>query len=129
MTFFVETLTLFYLFNVIDDRNEYESKSESIMPLLDRSDLKYDYTWSTEPAQTPRTETTTQTETESKMFRRKDGDEVLQFINDYSDKYGIESKEDALEIERMLRDELKEEDMSRREVQLWLHDHMQKERV
>ena len=99
------------------------------MPLIDRSDLKYDYTWSTEPAQTPRSETTAESETESKLFRRKDGDEVLDFINDYSDKYGIETKEDALEIERLLRDELKDRDMTRREVQLWLHDHMQKERI
>lgn len=99
------------------------------MPLIDRSDLKYDYTWSTEPAQAPRNETTAEKETESKLFRRKDGDEVLEFINDYSDKYGIETKEDALEIERLLRDELKERDMTRREVQLWLHDHIQKERV
>lgn len=99
------------------------------MPLLDRSDLKYDYTWSTAPAQAPRTETTAETETESKMFRSKDGDEVLQFINDFSKKYGVEKKEDALKLERVLRDELKNEDMTRKEVQLWLHDHMQKERV
>ena len=99
------------------------------MPLLDRSDLKYDYTWSTEPAKAPRTQTTAETETESKMFRRKDGDEVLQFINDFANQYGIETKEDALELERMLRDELGDREMSRREVQLWLHDHMEKERT
>lgn len=99
------------------------------MPLLDRSDLKYDYTWSTEPAKAPRSDMRSERETESKLFRREDGEEVLQFINDFSEQYGIETKEDALEIERVLRDELANEDMTQRDVQLWLHDHMQKDRV
>lgn len=95
------------------------------MPLIDRSDLKYDYNWETGPANAPRTETTTDTETESKLFRREEGDEVLEFINEYSEDNEIIDKEDALEIERLLRDELKNEDMTRKEVRLWLNNHLQ----
>lgn len=93
------------------------------MPVLDRDDLKYDYTWSTEPAQTPRRSTKTEGETESRLFRRKEGDEVLSFINDFSRNEGIEDKQEALEIERLLRDELKNRDMTRKEVRLWLSEH------
>lgn len=98
------------------------------MPILDRSDLKYDYTWSTEAGQKPRSSTRTEGETESRLFRRKEGDEVLDFINRYSDERGFESKEEALEVERLLRDEMKNKDMTRREVRLWLQDHI-KERA
>lgn len=96
------------------------------MPILDRSDLKYDYSWKTEPAQKPRVETTTDTETESKLFRQKDGDEVLDFINEYSEENEIVNKKDALKIERLIRGELKNEDMTRREVRLWLNEHRRK---
>ncbi|MCG2589050.1 hypothetical protein [Rhodohalobacter sulfatireducens] len=94
------------------------------MPLLDRSDLKYDYNWETGPATAPRTETTTVTETESRLFRRDEGDEVLDFINQYSEEHENFEKEDALEIERLLRDELKNDDMTRKEVRLWLNNHL-----
>ena len=96
------------------------------MPILDRSDLKYDYVWDTEPAQKPRRTTRTESETESRMFRRKEGDEVLDFINEFSADQGFESKEEALEVERLLRDEMKNRDMTRKEVRLWLQDHMNK---
>lgn len=94
------------------------------MPILDRSDLKYDYNWKTGPATAPRTETTTDTETESRLFRRDEGDEVLDFINQYSEEHENIEREDALEIERLLRDELKNEDMTRKEVRLWLNNHL-----
>ncbi|MDZ7718921.1 MAG: hypothetical protein U5K72_08905 [Balneolaceae bacterium] len=94
------------------------------MPLLDRSDLKYDYNWKTGPADIPRTETSTDSETDSKLFRRHEGDEVLDFINEYSEENEVLEKADALEIERLLRDELKNEDMTRKEVRLWLKNHL-----
>lgn len=99
------------------------------MPLIDRSDLKYDYVWDTEPAKKPRRSTRTEGETESRLFRRDEGDEVLDFINEFSRNQGYESKEEALEVERLLRDEMKNKDMTRKEVRLWLQDHMKKERA
>lgn len=99
------------------------------MSIIDRSDLKYDYIWDTEPAQKPRRTTRTEGETESRLFRRDEGDEVLDFINKYSDKQGFETKEEALEVERLLRDEMKNKDMTRKEVRLWLQEHMNKKRA
>lgn len=99
------------------------------MPLIDRSDLKYDYVWDTEPAQKPRRTTRTEGETESRLFRREEGDEVLDFINEFSADQGFESKEEALEVERLLRDEMKNRDMTRKEVRLWLQDYMKKEQT
>lgn len=98
------------------------------MPLIDRSDLKYDYTWQTKPASKPRSSTQTESETDSQLFRRQEGDQVLSFINDYTRREGISDKLEALEIERLLRDELKNKDMTRREVRLWLNEH-RKERA
>lgn len=99
------------------------------MPIIDRSDLKYDYIWDTQPAQKPRRTTHTEGETESRLFRRDEGEEVLDFINEYSNQQGFKSKEEALEVERLLRDEMKNKDMTRKEVRLWLQEHMNKERV
>ena len=53
---------------------------------------------------------------------------MLSFINDYTRREGISDKLEALEIERLLRDELKNKDMTRREVRLWLNEH-RKERA
>lgn len=99
------------------------------MPIIDRSDLKYDYVWDTEPAQKPRRTTRTEGETGSRMFRRDEGDDVLDFINEFSDSQGFEHKEEALEVERLLRDEMKNKDMTRKEVRMWLQEHINKERV
>lgn len=99
------------------------------MPIIDRSDLKYDYVWDIEPAQKPRRTTRTEGETESRLFRRDEGDEVLDFINEFSNKQGFESKDEALEVERLLRDEMKNKDMTRKEVRMWLQEYMNKERA
>jgi hypothetical protein len=69
--------------------------------------LKYDYCWKTEPARKPRVDTTTDTETETKLFRHEDGDEVFDFINTYSEENEILNKVDAFKIERLLRDHSK----------------------
>lgn len=99
------------------------------MPLIDRNDLKYDYTWSSEPASKPRDSTLAKGDTSSGVFRSNEGDEVLSFINDYTQKEKITDKQEALEIERILRDELKNRNMTRKETRLWLNEHLKKERV
>lgn len=99
------------------------------MPLIDRSDLKYDYTWQAKGADKPRSSATTKGETESQVFRSEDGDQVLSFINDYTDRKGITDKKEALKIERMLRDELHNRNMSRKEARLWLNENLTTERV
>ncbi|WP_234572385.1 hypothetical protein [Rhodohalobacter sp. 614A] len=99
------------------------------MPLIDRSDLKYDYSWQPKGAEKPRSSATTKGETDSQIFRSEDGDQVLSFINDYTDREGITDKKHALKIEKLLQDELKNRNMSRKEARLWLNENLTKERV
>ena len=93
------------------------------MPLINRSDLKYDYTWKTEPASKPRSSTNAKGESESQVFRGNEGDHVLSFINDYTEKEKITDKQEALEIERLLRDEMRKKEMTHRDVRIWLDEH------
>jgi len=90
------------------------------MPLINRKDLKYSYNWSTEPADKPRTETTSTSGTLSGVFRGEEGESVLSFINDYAESHGIDNKEQALKIEKMLYEKLKDKQMTVDDVREWL---------
>jgi len=94
------------------------------MSLIKRNDLKYDYTWSSKPASAPRSDMKTETGSRSNMFSAQQGEGVLAFINDYAKKHGITDKQEALRIERLLKDELKDRRMTREEVTLWLDEQM-----
>lgn len=90
------------------------------MPLIDRSDLNFDYTWTSEPGNNARNRPQTIGSTKSSFFRRNEGNEVLSLINEYADDHEIRDKQEALEIEQLLREKLGEEDMTRDEVRAWL---------
>ena len=94
------------------------------MSLIKRNDLKYNYTWSTKPASTPRRDSKSEIGSRSNMFSAQEGEGVLAFINNYAEKHGIKDKQEALRIESMLQDELKEREMTREEVTLWLDEQM-----
>jgi len=89
------------------------------MPVINRNDLKYKYSWSSTPSSHPRTGTT-ETESKSSVFKSTHGDEVLSLINEYAEAHKIKSKEDALKIEKRIREELKDKEMSRKGVKDWL---------
>lgn len=90
------------------------------MPLIDRSDLQYDYSWSSYPGDSPRSESTSK----SSLFRRDEGSDVLAIINEYADENDIKNKEEALRIEKLIREKLNKEDMTRREVKVWLENNV-----
>lgn len=91
------------------------------MPLLDRSDLKYDYNWSTEPATEPRTEATTQPPSNPNIFRPKEGNKVLDFINEYAESRNISEKEQAQNLEPLLQKRLEKSDgVTQEELEEWL---------
>ena len=91
------------------------------MPLLDRSDLKYDYNWSTEPATEPRTEATSQQPSNPNVFRPKEGNKVLDFINDYAESRNISEKEEARNLEPLLQKRLEKSDgVTQEELEEWL---------
>jgi len=94
------------------------------MSLIKKNDLKYNYTWSQKGANTPRSDRLTETSSRSNMFSASEGEGVLEFINDYAQKHGIEDKEEALRIERLLHEEMEDREMTREEVRLWLDEQM-----
>lgn len=89
------------------------------MALIQKSDLKYDYNWSTNPASKSRN-FTTESETKSKLFSSNDGKEILSFINEYAESNNIVTKEEAIRIESLLREKLRDERMTRGEIKAWL---------
>lgn len=93
------------------------------MSIIKKSDLKYDYNWSTSPASKSRT-FTTESRGRSEMFDPNEGENVLSFINEYADMYDIVSKEEALRIEQLLNEKLEEENMTRDEAREWLNEYL-----
>lgn len=94
------------------------------MALIDRNDLQYDYTWTSSPGKSPRSESTHT----SSMFRRDEGDEVLALINDYVREQDIKDKETALRIESLIRNKLDKEQTSRDEIKAWLNNTLDRDR-
>lgn len=90
------------------------------MSIINRNDLKYDYSWSSQAGSEPRAEITAKRGTESEFFRRERGESVLSFINEYVDSHDIKDKEEALRIERMLYEKLEKEQLTRAEIIIWL---------
>lgn len=91
------------------------------MPLLDRSDLKHEYSWSTASANKPRSNTNTQKETKSDVFRPDEGDKMLSFLNQYAESRKILEKDEARNFEPLLRKKLEEEgEMTNEELEKWL---------
>jgi hypothetical protein len=96
----------------------------NIMSIIDKSDLKYDYTWSSKPAANPRSDTITQSDTQSRVFNREEGEGVLSIINEYAKDHEIKDKNEALRIEGLIRSKLGDEDMTFEEVMEWLEQQM-----
>ncbi len=91
------------------------------MPLLDRSDLKYDYDWSLEAGKEPRTEATTQKQSNPNVFRPNEGNKVLDFINEYAESRNISEKEEAQNLEPLLQKRLEKDDgITQEELEEWL---------
>jgi len=91
------------------------------MPLLDRSDLKYDYIWSTEPAEKPRSSATTENASRPTVFRPDEGDKVLTFLNGYAESRDISDKDEARNLEPLLQEKLeKEGELTEPEAEEWL---------
>ena len=91
------------------------------MSIIDRSDLKYDYKWSSEFGKEPRTKATTKDSSKPNTFRPDEGDQVLTFLNGYAESRNISDKEDVRNLEPLLHKRLEEVDeMTREEMEEWL---------
>lgn len=70
------------------------------MALITRQDLFYqDYSWSAFRGDDPKVSG----EPDSTLLSRKEGYEILYFVNKFSEMYGLKKKESAIKIERMIR--------------------------
>lgn len=98
------------------------------MSLLDRSDLKYDYIWSPKPGKAPRTSASTQNDSNPNVFRPGEGDQVLTFLNEYAESHNILEKEEARNLEPMIRKRIDKDDgVTKAELEIWLDKQLKKE--
>lgn len=87
------------------------------MGLITKSDLHYtDYSWTALKGDDPKISG----EPDSTLLSRKEGYEVLYFINKFSDKYGFKQKVSAIKVERMIRDEVPNDIRSQEKIKEWI---------
>lgn len=84
------------------------------MSLIDKGDLQYDYTWTSQPGGSK------SDKPDSNLFDREDGKEVLHIINEYAKEENITDKKRALEIETKLHQNLSQDVSTQRDVFDWL---------
>ena len=92
------------------------------MKLLHKSDLKFDYVWIEIEPDNPRVTGIPNTT----LLNRRDGNEVLAFINNFSTFNDWKKKEFALKAERLIHKYLPEHIRSHVEVHKWLVDNWRK---
>ena len=88
------------------------------MPLLQKSDLKFEYSWKSVPPDNPKN----RGNPDSSLLNRQEGYEVLDFINDFAVRCGFKQKASGLKVERMLKKHLPGDIRGRANVRKWLTD-------
>ncbi len=86
------------------------------MPIINKSKLLYDYKW----APIPNDDTRISGEPDESLLNRREGYEVLYFINKVCDILNYSSVESALKMERMIRNVVPSEVGSQVGVKDWL---------
>lgn len=90
------------------------------MPLLEKEDLKLDYVWSTEPQKEPRSGGTTENVADPDKLQAGHGDRILPFLNEYARSRGLTEKNEALGLEKRIREKMGKKEMSEEELEQWL---------
>ncbi len=86
------------------------------MGLIERTDLKMDYNWSSKPGISP----VDKDDIGSEVFDTEKGDDVLNLLNDYAEKRSITDKEKILDAEAMLHEKLPKDLNTKDEIMDWL---------
>lgn len=86
------------------------------MPLLRRSDLQFQYSWTTIPGDDPRVSGPP----DSTLFSRSEGYEVLYLINAFAEKHNFKEKASGLKAERLIKENLPSDVRSQKKVVAWL---------
>ena len=83
-----------------------------------KSDLQYDYRWTTTDGDDPKITG----KADSVFLNRGEGYEVLPFINTFLGNNDLDTKEDGLKVEKMIKEDLPSDIRSRENVAEWLLD-------
>jgi hypothetical protein len=90
------------------------------MALITKSDLQYnDYSWTTYTGDNPKVTG----EPDSTLLNRKEGYEILYFINKFSEIHELKVKSLATKIENMIRNEVPSNLRSQLYVKEWIEIH------
>lgn len=92
------------------------------MPLLQRSDLKFEYSWTAITPDDPKVTG----KPDSTLLNRGEGYEVLAFINSFSAANNLKQKASGLKIERLIHKNLPGNIRSHANVKKWLVDNWKK---
>lgn len=87
------------------------------MALITKSDLHYnDYSWTTYIGDNPKVTG----EPDSTLLNRKEGYEIIYFINKFSEIHELKAKSSALKIEKMIRNEVPSNLRSQQNIKEWI---------
>lgn len=90
--------------------------------LLQKSDLKYHYSWKAIPNDNPNLIR----HPDFDLLNRNEGYEVLRFVNRFAEKQGLKNKSDCLKVERLINEHLRSDTHSHSKVEKWLIDNWNK---
>lgn len=89
------------------------------MALIAKSDLYYsDYSWTTISGDNPKVTG----EPDSTLLNRKEGYEIIYFINKFSEIYGLKQKSSAIKIEKMIRNDVPSNLHNQIGIKEWIKD-------
>lgn len=92
------------------------------MSLLEKLDLKFEYSWKAIPPDDPRVTG----KPDSTLLNREEGYEVLYFINRFADTNNWNSKNSGLKVEKLIKKHLPGTTRSHANVRQWLVDNWNK---
>jgi hypothetical protein len=93
------------------------------MGLITKSELHYkDYTWTTVPGDDPRVSG----EPDNALLSRKEGYEILYFVNKFSEINNFKNKDSAIKVEKMIRNEVPKEMRNQKDVKTWIEQNWTK---
>ncbi|MBZ4035486.1 hypothetical protein K6T82_11960 [Flavobacterium sp. 17A] len=89
------------------------------MGVITRTELHYtDYSWTAIKGDDP----TVSCEPDSTLLSRKEGYEVLYFVNKFCEIYGLKQKQSAIKVEKMLRNEVPSDKRSQKNIKEWIKE-------
>lgn len=95
------------------------------MAIIKKRDLDYDYTWTSAPGHTPKSQDTL----DGHIFDRNDGNSVLSLINSYIEESDITDKRVGLEAESLIKNRMPRNIKTERQAREWLKAELNKEPI